>query len=298
MISTRSISGGKVLCILSTSDSHPHPIVAALAEAGADVNVVGDAYRGLARLGAKRQPPFAAVVVDVDRLDPSEMEFFDLAVRYRWAVPVLVCARSAGSPRLREALLRGARAAVDPESVVDQVSRVSEPPPVSQSAPEEADGEPVPPTHAIDHDLERRLAAAVSTPDPGAENIDVGLANEVRTTGREPEAVSEELTAPETEPEPETPRAPVPERVCPDDHVSEDRSSARVPWRRYADRPQRKPPPRNSPTPTASAPDTIDRREPPLLTSEELDALIGGHIAPAASNDVRQPDHESPEEGS
>ena len=161
MTLARSISGGKVVCVLSTSDTHPHPIVRALAEAGADLEIVGDVYRGLARWGPKSRSAFAAVVVDVDRLDASEMEFFDLAARYRWNVPTLVFARSAGSPKLQEALLRGARTAVDPESVVQQVWRGLEPAPVSESEPEKAAVEPAPPAHAIDEHLDRRLAAAI-----------------------------------------------------------------------------------------------------------------------------------------
>jgi hypothetical protein len=292
----RSISGGKVLCLLSTSDTHPHPIVRALAEAGADVEIVGDVYRGLARWGSKSRSAFAAVVVDVDRLDASEMEFFDLATRYRWNVPTLVFARSAGSPKLQEALLRGARAAVDPESVLQQVWRGLEPAQVSESEPEKAAVEPAPPAHAIDHDLERRLAAAVNSQDQGVERIDVGLADGTRAFGDEPEAATEELAEPEAEREPERSRGLGAERVSPDNDVGGKERSVRVPWRRYADRPQRKPPPRTAPPPTAA--DTVGGEEPPLLTPEELDALIGGRFSPAAGHDDRRTESDPPEEES
>jgi hypothetical protein len=199
-------------------------------------------------------------------------------------------------------------------SVVAQVSRILEPAPVSRSESDEAEGEPEPPAHAIDLDLERRLAAGVGSQDQVAENADVESADKASAPGDDPEAATAPVTEPDVEGEPETSRGLGREGVSPDDDGGGKERSARVPWRSYADRPQRKPPPRTAPPPRIEppprteepptrtrlspiSPDAAGREEPPLLTPEELDALIGGRISPAASDDDRRTDSEPPKEG-
>ena len=114
----------RVLCVIPTPDNHAHPIVSAVADAGMDVETVGDVYDAMVWLGGG-EVDVDAVVVDVAGLESSEMEFFDLAARYHWWMPVYVfgCGSSGVlSAKIDAALLRGARAAVGPDRLVDQLS--------------------------------------------------------------------------------------------------------------------------------------------------------------------------------
>lgn len=292
----------RALCIVARPDNTGDPMVMAACDAGAEVESVADVYHAMARL-ADRRRTYDAVVVDVATLDAGEMEFFDLAARYHWRVPVYVFSRTAaagGSPLVDAALIRGARAAVNAEELVrslcwragsaDAWSVPPEPsPPARQEEPPpEANG------GVIDHSLEERLQRLL---DADAE------ADSVEPTARadfddEPEA-AEEAVQSQPPPEPDGDDALVTDEAAPADGRAKPQrasagkgSAARVPWRTYEESPQRMPPARAKAAPAglprisvASAPDEPEpETEPPLLTTDELNALMGSDAEGAPPN--------------
>ncbi len=290
----------RVLCIVARPDNSGDPMLMAAGDAGAEVETVADVYHGMARL-ADRRRTYDAVVVDVAALDAGEMEFFDLAARYHWRVPVYVFSRTApagGSPLVDAALIRGARAAVNAEELVRSLSRRtgsadawSVPPEPSPLARQE---EPPPAANrgAIDQTLEERLQRLLDA------DVD---ADSVEPTARadlddEPEA-AEEAGGSELPSDPDVEDAVVTNETAPADNLARPRrasagkgAGARVPWRTYEESPQRVPPTRPKATPAdvprisvASPPDEPEP-EPPLLTAEELNALMGSDAEGAPSD--------------
>ena len=223
----------RVLCIIPRPDNPTHPATLAAVDAGAEVETVDDPYRAMARLGPNAASPVDAVVVDVAALDASEMEFFDLAARYHWQIPVYVLRGGSGtvsSGKIDGALIRGARAAVSADQFTALLAAL----------PTQADEEIVP-----------ARIAAIPAPQSAIPNPLLDTPRESRT------AIDQHETSRATR-----------------------KSTARVPWARYDDQPARKPP---SGARTASvAPRAAPKVEPPLLTQEELDALMDGRIAPPA----------------
>lgn len=272
----------------------------AAGDAGAEVETAADVYHAMARL-ADRRRTYDAVVVDVATLDAGEMEFFDLAARYHWRVPVYVFSRTApagGSPLVDAALIRGARAAVNAEALVRSLCRrtgpadawsvPSEPsPPARQEEPPSAGN-----GGAIDQTLEERLQRLLDA-DVEADSVEPTARADVDD---EPEA-AEEAGESELPPDPDVEDAVVTNETAPaDSQARSPRASAgkgvgaRVPWRTYEQSPQRVPPacPKSTPADVprisvASVPDEPEP-EPPLLTAEELNALMGSDAEGAPPN--------------
>jgi hypothetical protein len=79
-----------------------------VAEAGLEVQVCDDVYRGLARIIRTRDNRLRAVVVCVDDLRTDEFEFFTLIARYRRDVSVYVYGGDRVSSRVTRAMELGA----------------------------------------------------------------------------------------------------------------------------------------------------------------------------------------------
>ncbi|UCG16163.1 MAG: hypothetical protein JSV19_12800 [Phycisphaerales bacterium] len=295
--------------MIPTPDNHAHPIVVAATDAGMDVETVGDVYDAMVWLGSG-EVDVDVVVVDVAGLDSSEMEFFDLAARYHWGTPVYVFgggSAGVGSAKIDAALLRGARAAVDPARLANLLSdvptrrgeRAGPPGPKDTRAGDgiaRGDG-------AIDVELERRLAALGPAEDTKAP---AGPPEHAETQGDSPvgadgapadrteggadgtgvHAVSRRSRGRRSRPASATDSPGKSKRGR---RSAGEKTSARVPWRKYGDLPERTPPeghkadvPAERP---AASPSAEPCGDPPLLTPEELDALVGGRIAPAPLDD-------------
>ncbi len=281
----------RVLCILARPDNSGDPMLMAAGDAGAQVETVADVYHAMARL-ADRRRTYDAIVVDVASLDATEMEFFDLAARYHWRVPVLVFSRAAssgGSPLVDAALIRGARAAVNAQELVQSLRRrtgspdawtvPAEPPPAAQpeESPSTIGGE------AIDHALEERLQRLLDADEEAdlarpTARADLDEALETQEEPVESESPSEQVVK----------DAAITDQAAPADDAPKIRRApsgkgpvARVPWRTYAESPKRVPPARPKAEPadpsriTVASASAEPGPEPPLLTTEELNALMG-----------------------
>ena len=103
-------------CILYISESpngESDGVTQALRDRGAKVEVCGDVYRGLARLGRSKPGRFDAVVLCLDVLTSEEYSFIAEAGRCAAGVPVYVHAGRQAASGIARALALGARAAVD-----------------------------------------------------------------------------------------------------------------------------------------------------------------------------------------
>ncbi|HRX83905.1 MAG TPA: hypothetical protein P5572_02680 [Phycisphaerae bacterium] len=258
-----------------------------------------DVYRALARLDHD-QP--ALVIVDVGWLPSVAFEFFDILARRHSGLPVLVSGPEQATARIRDALARGAHSRATPESIAEclpnrrkpdtavlDVSRPASSPP--SEAAEIASDTFAPAGNVFDAELDRRLNEQLDGADAGA-------------SGSEPppapiETAADEATPPRVapaeveEPPGETPdddasNGPAPTRNVAlaepgDDGDERADSRPRVPWLRYADRPQRTPPKRTPPARPQPEPEVAPHDEPeasaamsaPLLSEAELAALLG-----------------------
>lgn len=251
------------------------------------VQCVPDVYRAMARIG--RESP-AAVVVGIDWLTTAELEFFELVGRRHRDVQVYVLGHERARSKLAKAIGTGAAALGSPLELVNLLSAGS-PPPAAPSAPPPPEPSDIPgrvrenpPSFASSHnvfdaELDRRLRelAAGAAPDaedpaeaeeedlPGPAGATASEENEPKASSdRTYEVIAEDLGAPPAE-ESET------------EEESEDPHPVRVPWRRYEGGPVRTPPRRTPPEPADEA------NDPPLLTPEELDALLGDEDPPDRS---------------
>ena len=185
-----------------------------------------DVYRGLARTCSDRSPAPQAVLVCVDDLVASELEFFSILARLRRDLPVYVYGHDRSKSRMARAMEFGATAEA---------------------------------TESLLHAL---AASPGPQPEPVARDESVALEGEARND-RDPEA---------------TESAPV-----------------RVPWLRYTAAPGRKAPARDMGsvhrTDHDGPGDTAAGSCQPLLTEEELQALIGDH--PGSPGDDPQASQET-----
>ena len=219
-----------------------------LRAAAVDVEVCGDVYRGLARILRRGTEAPSAVLVCIDDLGSAEFEFFSLAAASRSSAKVYVYGDERWESRVARALDLGAAG-----RATEQVIRTLVPPP--------ARAEPLPspePKKVVPTERE-----ALPEPFPAPAN----LAGTVEPIAQEPKGP---LSRGE-----EAPRQ------------GEARESAvRVPWLRYGSTPSRTPPSRQHVRPEPPAPAPPHRPPPadrePLLTEEELRALIGDDIAAIA----------------
>lgn len=211
----------------------------------------------------------AAVIVSLDTMEHAELEFFSIVARFLPSLPVLVYGRSEVSELLDEALDLGATGRATEESIRALASRLA--PPAAAVHPEE-------------------------TPlEVEAEGIATALPSGGITTADEPPIQVIDEDADETEDENEN-------EIQAD--ADEPSGPVRVPWLRYANTP-----PRSAPTAPLqphnlepSIPSSMgDEPEPParhtpLLTEEELQALMGPEDSNEAEADTH-PHHDEDIEG-
>jgi hypothetical protein len=229
--------GRRVLHVCPPSQGSAKDITGAIADAGCAEVPCPDVYRALARLGGGSAGQFHAVVVCVDRLEASELEFFRLVGRHYPDVDVYVYGQPHTQTKADSAVESGAEAVVR----ADALAAVLCPAVASQPAAFRADEAPQPqPVQEVEPEV-ASTAPAADVPEPP-----VGTA------------------AAEEEPPAEPASKPTKNRT----------TGARVPWLQYDDMPQRTPPNRTAPKPARPA---SPQPEPdqPLLSPEELDALIG-----------------------
>lgn len=255
-----------------------------LAAAGVHVDVCYDVYRGLARL-CRSGGSTRVVVVCVDGLGRSELEFFSVASRTCRSVDLYAYGDQSPASWLAEVTqLEGVRPVTDElirtlgEKGVPGRQRDSTAGP-TEAAVRKPDGpacgsvaefapaapEPVaPPEHGPTAPAERSGTPRPGTPDPSTED------REVAARPQRPAADDEESVA-------STPG----EVPTPGDAVTG--GPVRVPWLRYTETPQRRPPPRPAPSSDGGATrEPMSRPLPasePLLTEAELQALMGDDIA-------------------
>lgn len=210
----------------------------------------------------------SAVIVSLDTMEHAELEFFSIVARFLPSLPVLVYGRSEVSELLDEALDLGATGRATEESIRALASRLA---PVAAAV------------HADETPLEDEAEGmATALPSGG-------------TTAEEPPIQVIDEGADETEDEFENETQ---------DDADEPTGPVRVPWLRYANTP-----PRSAPTAPLqphnlepSIPSSMgnDPEPPaqhtPLLTEEELQALMGPEDGNEAEADPH-PHHDEDIEG-
>lgn len=231
---------------------------------GLRVAVFTDVYRGLARLArlakdGEARSMLRAVLVQVDDLGPPEMEFFSITSRVLARTPVLVYGSDRLQSRVELALERGATDRASPEIITRLAARDA--------------------ASTNDDTADRDAPAPMPMAQPGQPGVDL-----------ESDAAAEPVLFPEVVRDDPPPRTDQPE--------NETTAPTRVPWLDYETRPVRQAPRRTVPQPTsavepnqgqqpneAGAQKVPDTHEP-LLTEEELRALIGDDISSIAPSET------------
>jgi len=254
------------VCVSVAQDELPQDLRDALAHF--ECRAYGDVYRALANI-ERNQP--ALVLVDVTWLPEVALEFFDLLTRRRLTLPVFALAAERSAARMEDLVVRGVAARATAEGLLDCLpvhfrEPATEPLPKRNKSDTFAPADPL-----FDAELDRRLR----------EQADATQASRSQDTGssgvlepRSSPCVSDD-TGPGTLEERRANEADTDEV-----EYEQERAGAgvRVPWSRYNDRPQRIPPKRVPPgAKMPPTPQPIPRPEvdPPLLTPEEIAALMG-----------------------
>jgi hypothetical protein len=249
------------------------------------VETFGDVYRALARVGRDDEHAVHAVLVCVDELTPAELEFFELLHRHRRDVAQGVY--GSGRRRLDRYVAVGAREIESEAAFRNWIAGV---------ICDDTRRRPgIDPQEGAIGDRGETHAAGASSTRPGSDTpptSDRESATEVPLAGENESGRTE------------TPPVVVTEHG--DDEIDEPAATAepsqaaiRVPWLKYGGGPSRAAPQRAEPSAnprrTANAP-AHPARAPyePLLTDEELRALIGDDLVSLGpergGHDVREPD--------
>jgi hypothetical protein len=218
------------------------------------VEIATNVYEALAMLAEPDGPKPRVVVVSIEGLSRAEMEFFELVPRACGGLPVYVYGSGENDLRDAEAIAYGATDWADPKQIESLACEV---PPI--------------------HDSTADDPAPASAPlEEGADQTAVSWPRETRHEPSEDEHHDER-----------------------DDELvdeADEASAVRVPWLRYPDRPARAAPSRTPPQESPPDPPRMERAAPPahtpLLTDEELQALIGDDIASLAPHRTAQQDHD------
>lgn len=270
-----------------------------LAAASLRPQILPDVYRGLARLcsadssTSKWPRQWRAVIVCVDNLAPAELEFFSVLRRKHPNVPVYVYGMEHFESRIQQAIGRGATGRVN-EAVIRQLAdaarvRATETGEQSGEASEVAAAS-LPCEPRILSDEPETAEAAIRI----ADELEVDTPEELEVEDLGARAPEEEEDSVETESHEEEDA----ELNADDDEV---RGPARVPWLGYSNGPARGSPGRTPPPSAEASPPPPakgveeEARETcePLLTEDELQALLGGElddIAAIAPQERREPE--------
>ena len=231
---------------------------------GLHVAVFTDVYRGLARLArlakdGEARSSLRAVLVQVDDLGPPELEFFSITTRVLPRTPVLVYGSDRLQSRVEKALECGATDRASPEIIARFAARDAE---------------------STDDRVADREAPA---PSPTAQPTEAGV-------DLQSDVVQDPIALPEV-----VRNDPPPRENPPEDETT---AVTRVPWLEYGKRPVRRAPRHIAPQPTSAVepkedhqPDEASARKgpdttEPLLTEEELRALIGDDISSIAPSEA------------
>jgi hypothetical protein len=231
----------RVLHIVETVGSFGRQLEDALASTQAESKRVPDVYRGLAFLSKSPRAQVDAVVLGLDALEAGDLDFLPLAKRVRPDVPLFVY----GVPHAAEAVAAGARHVASVDDILAGLRRNDAPVASVPARPQIVEEQtPVP----LDTDLEDRLNDSLDEAQP-----DVLEVTTERINGGRRDVTPAEAEEPVTDvvKESATERPP-------------------VPWAPSSRRPQRGAPGSASPPPPT---DEADDR--PLLTDEEIRALLG-----------------------
>jgi hypothetical protein len=247
-----------------------------------------DMYMGLAKAMGKSSGRFVAVIVCTEDCSPSDYEFFSILARARRDLPVYVYG-SKSPDRVVRALESGARGLASRDAVAALSSRLAW---RADSLQLDTQSAVISPRAASPHDA--FIAPAGAPPeclDEGKvcsrdETASFHLSPSKAAVANKDEAAATEAGASHGETEGE-------------DSVAEEAdsgASARVPWLRYSGGPERKRPSSSnderrvsrpdSPAPVAQAsngsarvaPIPCERHYEPLLTEQELAALLGDDL--------------------
>ncbi len=209
-----------------------------LADASLKVTHVQDVYRGLARICNTHNEIPRAAIVCVDGLSSAEMEFFSIVSRTHRTLDVFVYGSSRMSARIAKAIDLGAKGPATPEAL--------------------------------------RSLGPSNNASPGDNDHPSPDATPKATQPSESNRSAEDATKDDSKPPSETVRAAV------DTEDEAASTEPRVPWQRYGGAPARAAPVRNPPQPEEKKNDNAPPSRPPapepLLTAEELRALIGDPI--------------------
>ncbi len=268
----------RVLHVAEAAGPFSAAVEQAVASADAELVTVPDVYRALAGLLRPPGEGYDAVVVCLDGMEVAEGEFFSLVARLPASISMMVYGRAGHPDLLAEALARGGVEVRDAAAVPAMIERRSGTARAAAVQPTSSPEVPVTPT------------PPAATPEPPA-RVDGRVAAPVDVTTRpqvEPERPAEDALEPPDEPEPE----PISEAEPSDEPTelpSEPDGAPPVPWAPPAQRPQRR-----APAPATSEPvNRAEEGEQPLLTEEELRALLGGH--PPGSDPARSGEGGYPE---
>jgi hypothetical protein len=228
----------------------------AIAQAGFEAEWVDSVYAALARLLRPGDEPARAVLICIDTLEASELEFFTLAARRCPDVPLYIYGESVTGDRRQRALALGAQSELTAARVVDVLSSLT------------------------------RAEPAEKPPEPPLPQ------GEPTVTVEEPEP----MAAPAPQPAPEAAPSSQSDVGSPEGDVAEDAEAAPpepphggqvpTPWQPASGRPQRVPPGARAQTgprtdqdraPSDQEADEGDESIPqPVLSPQEVNALLSG----------------------
>ena len=244
---------------------------ARLARVQHPVRTFTDVYRTLAYVLLPRSTPLTAIIVNVDGLGRTELEFFSILARRFPSLNVCVYGGARAAPRIEQALECGAKCRLTDELLGEMLT------PVQDVAETRSPG----PVH-------EQIEAPPPATREGTEDVDMEDASVVPASERQQPAKADEEGSLRSEdcqdPDAITSSRPqeYEDSVPPD---AEDTEPARVPWLNYRDRPQRAAPSqREAPANSEPRPPQSPSRDltAPLLTDEELKALLSDDIAAIA----------------
>ena len=263
---------------------------AILASASLKTHVYPDVYRALARLCASEASGLhnalrtRAVVVCMDDVGSAELEFFTLLKRLRSGLPVYVYGDGRHESKLAEAVKLGA-AGLATEAVIRSIAAEAEQPTIeSPKEPDEPTQVDEPPILQAEAETAPESLAESEPLQPSPSDVDE-------------QEIPDDYDSPPTA---DTPAESDPPNAKP------AAEPVRVPWLRYGDKPTRKAPRREAPRPPQRPPAEPTPRDlpdmpddEPLLTSAELEALLGDDIAAIAPKERQRsdaPQHQDGEE--
>ncbi|MCP4591417.1 MAG: hypothetical protein GY842_11780 [bacterium] len=244
-------------------------------EAPVDVVWADSVYVALARLGRKKVMP-RAVLVWVDRLEPSEFEFFRLARQHGAPAELFACGGAGAGERLAQAVRSGAQdrlsAAQTAALLATITSRAERPTDETATEPaEQPESEPA----------DELTDEPSQTAPPVAE---VESAGNDRPT---PVPISAPPTPSPVQDRPDEAKPPLTTDRPGCAAATERRQRIPVPWRRDADAPKRKPPARRE---GPSVPEGIPNSG--VRAPQRVDPTGSGRAQPSRSSGERTPPSE------